>query len=214
VPSPSTTHSVVSYRLCVVFREYYCSFHTFTLSLHCPGSRHGKKLLFDPSVLCCVCYDPHSPCDFTCQVDGCDTGYHHGCLRGNLGWYKPLHRRKLEVHKNTHFANTFVCPHCVFTTVMGLPADPDNDVHVQCLQAEHARQVFVCQARAVSTINTCTTRLAACSVSVTSSPQTQHTKCALLPTRRTPTPTPWQRRGTCASEPAPSLGRLAPRSRL
>ena len=153
MPSPSTTHSVVSYRLCVVFREYYCSFHTFTLSLHCPGSRHGKKLLFDPSVLCCVCYDPHSPCDFTCQVDGCDTGYHHGCLRGNLGWYKPLHRRKLEVHKNTHFANTFVCPHCVFTTVMGLPADPDNDVHVQCLQAEHARQVFVCQARAVSTTN-------------------------------------------------------------
>jgi hypothetical protein len=76
VPSPSTTHSVVSYRLCVVFREYCCSFHTFTFSLHCPGSRHGKKLLFDPSVLCCVCYDPHSPCDFTCQVDGCDTGYH------------------------------------------------------------------------------------------------------------------------------------------
>jgi hypothetical protein len=35
----------------------------------------------------------------------------------------------------------------------GLPADPDNEVHVQCLQAEHARQVFVCQSRAVSTTN-------------------------------------------------------------
>ena len=128
-------------------------FHTITSSLSLSGPRYGKKLTFDPSVLCCVCYDPHAPCDFTCQVDGCDTGYHHGCLRGNLGWYTPLHRRKLEVHKNTHFANTFVCPHCVFSTVMGLPADPDNEVHVQCLQAEHARQVFVCQARAVSTTN-------------------------------------------------------------
>jgi hypothetical protein len=114
---------------------------TFTLPSPHSGSRHGRKLTFDPSVLCCVCYDPHAPCDFTCQVEGCSAGYHHGCLRGNPGWYTPLHRRELVIHKNTHFANTFVCPHCVFATVMGLPADPDNEVRVH---ASGARSTSVC----------------------------------------------------------------------
>ena len=34
---------------------------------------------------------------------------------------------------------------------MGLPVDPSNEVHVQCIQAEHARQVFVSNSRAKST---------------------------------------------------------------
>ena len=171
-------------------------------------------MAFDASVLCRVCYDPHTPCDFTCQAAGCDAGYHHQCLQSNSSWYTPLHRRKLQVHKNSHFANTFVCPHCVFQTVMGLPVDPSNEVHVQCLQAEHARQVFVSNSRAKSTTETSSTPPAASTLSATCSPSTPLTKYALLPTLHTPTLTPSRQRGTCAFVFAPLPPPKAPRSRL